>query len=521
MNTTNWLDRSIGYVAPNWALQRQRARIAGALLERHYEAAAGGRRTQGWKKSTGDANAVIGPAIATLRAVARDLARNNPHGKRGVKVIANHVVGWGIMPKAAPANPRANQVWKEWGETTACDADGRNDFYGLQKLALRTIAESGEIIIRRRFRLPEDNLPIPMQIQVFEGDYIDTARTYDLPNGGRILQGVEFDAIGRRVAYWLFAEHPGSAMPNKTAASYRVPAESVLHVYSMERPGQVRGTSWLAAAILKLKDFDEYDDAQLMKQKIAACLAVITSDVDGSGTSLGSVTNEAPLIDSLEPGMILNLPPGRNVEVVQPPRVSEFRDYAEVTLRTVAAGMDLTYEGLTGDYTNLPFSAARMSRLEHWDNVNDWRWQMLVPQMCDPVWAWAMEAALIFGRISGSAPKARWTAPPLPMLDPSNEGTAYQRNVRTGIMSLSEAIRERGYDPVELLDEMAADNATLDRLGLVLDSDPRKTTQQGMVQLADHPGQAYEAKPGAGAPPPADNTGGPSASASASPSASE
>jgi len=102
---------------------------------------------------------------------------------------------------------------------------------------------------------------------------------------------------------------------------------------------------------------------------------------------------------------------------------------------------------------------------------------MLIPQFCDPVWGWAMEVAGIFG-LKG-APAAAWTAPPLPMIEPDREGLAYQRNIRTGIMTLSESIRERGYDPEEVMAEMAADNAKLDKLGLILDSDARNTTQAG------------------------------------------
>jgi capsid protein len=74
-------------------------------------------------------------------------------------------------------NQKALDAWKAWAGTTACDADGRHDFYGLQKLVMRAIVESGEVLVRRRFRLPEDGLPIPMQLQILEADYIDTSRT--------------------------------------------------------------------------------------------------------------------------------------------------------------------------------------------------------------------------------------------------------------------------------------------------------------------------------------------------------
>jgi capsid protein len=67
----------------------------------------------------------------------------------------------------------------------------------------------------------------------------------------------------------------------------------------------------------------------------------------------------------------------------------------------------------------------------------------------------------------------------MPMIEPDKEGLAYQRLIRTGITTLSEVIRERGYDPETVWKEMAADNKRLDELGLVLDSDARNTTQAG------------------------------------------
>lgn len=482
-----WIDRFAKSVSPKWALERMRTRLAYDLLARHYEAASTGRRTQGWRRTSGDAEAVAAGSLSRLRDHANDLVRNNPHASSAVSTVADHVVGWGIVPSTT--DRRATRLWEEWGETTACDADGRSDFYGLEKLMMRTVAVSGECLVRRRIRKVEDDLPIPIQIQVLEPDYIDTSKTgIRLPNGGEITSGVEFDAIGRRVAYWLFPEHPGSNL-YMAAASRRVSAENIVHVFQQLRPGQVRGVSWFAPVILALKDFDEYVDAQLMKQKIAACLAAIYTDPNGAAGGLGVAMageidgegNPGPEWDSLGPGAILTGPPGRDVEIVQPPRVAEFAQYSEVSLRMIATGFGVNYEDLTGDYTELPFSAARMSRLRHWARVEGWRWQTMVPQACQPVWRWAMQAGMIMNRVS-NIPNAEWTAPPLPMIDPDKEGLANTRLVRSGLQSLSETLRERGYNPETVLAELARDFERLDALGLVLDIDPRKMTQAGQAQ---------------------------------------
>lgn len=476
----HWIDRVTAPIAPRWTLQRQRARLAAELVQRHYEAASAGRRTQTWKRSAGDANSAIGPGLSKLREVARDLVRNNPYAESALNTIVDHTVGWGIVARPSPRNDKVETLWKQWAESTDCDADERNDFAGLQKLVMRTVVESGEVLVRRRLRRPSDGLAIPIQIQVLEPDFLDTSKDVSqLPNGGRIIHGVEFDAIGTRVAFWLFRDHPGSSLPG-SRTSTRVPAESVTHVYDQKRAGQVRGVTWFAPVLLRFKDFDEFEDATLMKQKIAACLAVITSDVDGSAAPLGTVDAASPNVDSIEPGMIINAPPGRTIEVIQPPSVREYSDYTKTALRAIATGLGVSYEDLTGDYGNLPFSAARMSRIRHWSRVEDWRWRLLAPQFLDPVWAWVMEAAQVMGQ--QNAPGVEWTPPPMPMLEPDKEGLAAARLVRAGIKTQSEAIRECGYDPERFFAEMAADNKKLDALGIILDSDARKTTQSGQLQ---------------------------------------
>jgi lambda family phage portal protein len=472
-----------------------RARAAVELVARHYEAAAAGRRTQGWNRSSVDANAASAQGLANLRSVARDLVRNNAYAKRALRTIVEHTVGWGIaamLPRTIPNRTRALEAWAAWAGTPACDAEGRQDFAGLQKQVMRTVAESGEALVRRRWRRLEDGLPIPMQLQILEPDYLDT--TLDgvgLPGGARIIQGVEFDAIGRRVAYRLFREHPGAQFTNARGygVSDRIPASEILHVYEPGRAGQVRGVPWFAAVTLRMKDFDEYEDAALMKQKIAACLAVMTTDIDGSAPALGTTASEQPEVDTLGPGMILNLPPGRSVSVVDPPTVSEHAPYAQTQLRAIASGIGVTYEDLTGDYMNLPFSAARMSRIRHWADVDGWRWGMLIPQFCAPAWAWAMQAAAIVGQVQ-DAPAARWTPPPMPMIEPDKEGIAYQRLIRIGGMTWAEMVRERGYDPDEVLDEIEEWNKKFDAKGVILDSDPRHMSQQGQPTTLQQPKNA-------------------------------
>jgi lambda family phage portal protein len=487
LGVTRW-DRFLIGLAPDWGLRRVKARATAQLIARHFEAAQGSRRTSGWQRSASDANVANQPALAILRELSRDLRRNNGWAKRGVQAIVNNTVGWGILPKpddhSRASSVQALEIWNEWACSTACDYDGRLNFYGLQRLAMETIAESGEVLIVRQPAATVDGLPIPLRLQVLEPDYIDTTRNGIVgADGGPTYQGIEFDRFGRRVAYWMFTSHPGGLRLQTTQFySVRVPADRVIHIYRVDRPGQIRGVPWLASAIARLKDFDDYEDAELMQQKVAACFSAFVTDMDGATSALGEegTDDDGQPIEQLEPGHIEYLPPGKTVTFATPPRVQDGA-FTTRALRRIAVSLGVPYEELSGDYSQVNFSSARMARLAHWQNVSEWREHMLIPQLCGGVWRWAME--LVVGMYGGQAvPCAQWAAPPMPILEPDKEGLAYQRLVRIGAMTWSQMIRELGYDPVAQLDEIERLNQDLDRRGILLDSDPRRATAAGGVQ---------------------------------------
>lgn len=487
----SWWDRLLMGIAPKWGLERVRARARAQMMVRHYEAAqTGSRRTENWYRTISDANAANGPAIAPLRELARDLRRNNGWAKRGVQAIVNNTVGWGIMPKASDRSQgradKALELWEEWANSTACDYDGRLDFYGLQRLAMECIAESGEVVIIKQPANASDGLPIPLRLHVVEPDYIDTNRNGIVGlEGGPIIDGVEFDKFGRRVAYWMYTVHPGSQrLWTQKFQSIRTPVDRILHIYRVDRPGQIRGVSWLASAIARLKDYDDFEDAELMQQKVAACFGAFVTDIDGQANPLGAVEPatdaEGSQIESLEPGHIEYLEPGKNVTFATPPHPTDTTFSARV-LRRIAVSLGVTYEDLTGDYSQVNFSSARMARLSHWANVHEWREHMLIPQMCRGVWGWFMELAAGLNNWP-SIPTARWTAQPMPILEPDKEGLALQRMVRNGFLTWPQAIRQLGEDPRDQLREIADFNERVDDDGIVLDCDPRRVNQNGQVQ---------------------------------------
>jgi capsid protein len=75
--------------------------------------------------------------------------------------------------------------------------------------------------------------------------------------------------------------------------------------------------------------------------------------------------------------------------------------------------------------------------------------------------------------------QVKWIPQGWQWVDPEKEFKAMLLAIRAGLMSRSEAISAFGYDAEDVDREIAADNQRADDLGLIFDSDPRRTSKDG------------------------------------------
>ncbi len=491
-----FIDNLVSYFSPLQALKRKQARLALDMMTRTYDGAKIGRRTDGWYTSGSSANAEIYAAGPRLRDRARDIVRNNPYGRKARRVFADNFVSDGIKPRAATGSDRLNkqimEAWQAW--VPKCNLEGDYDFYGLQAVIVRSVFESGECFVRFR-DMPFDGETVPFQLQVLEADYLDLTRNFEAPTPGNyIRQGIEFDKMGRRVAYWMWPQHPGEnmlIMPR--LQSVRIPADQVMHVFEKDRPGQIRGVSAYASVIMRMKDLDDYDDAELWRKKIESCFAAFVIQNSGSeGPTLGTIAqtpaqanvNGVPgRIEAFRPGMIEYLKPGEDVRFGNPNSDANYANYQRIQLHAVAAGLGITYEQLTGDLSQVNYSSLRAGLLEFRRMIETLRGQVFIPMFCMPVWRRFIDRAYIAGLISKVDYGVNWTAPKFEMIDPLKDAQADTLMMRNGTLTLREAIANHGYDPDDQIDEIAEIFALLDEKNVVLDMDPRHTAQNGYAQI--------------------------------------
>lgn len=457
------IDRFIGWWSPTAGLRRVRARATQDMALRAYDAAKTYASSDWVSAQNTSANAEIRAASGTLREKSRDLVRNNPYAARALNVIVSNVVGAGIKCTIKGRNKtqskQLQKLWDELAYSSKCDAEGRNDFCGLQALAMRTIVESGDVL-----GLKEISLEAP-RIRLLESDYIAVEKD----QGRKLIQGIEIDPTGRRLKYHLYKSHPGDR--DFSLDTFEVKASEIIHAYRQDRTGQLRGVPWSHAVIEPLKDFTDYQNATLIRQKIAACFAgfITTSgnDMFLSATEL-QTRREAEL--QMKPGMFRYLGPGEDLKLATPPGVDGYSDFTRESMRAVAAGYGISYEAMTGDYSQVNFSSGRMGHIEFRRNIDSWRWNMLIPFFCDPFFQWFLEWARMKG-VDTSEANAEWTPPAHTMIDPSKEISADKEAVMAGFKSRSRVIRENGDDPEMVLNEIKEERMAAESLGLRFDTD--------------------------------------------------
>lgn len=466
----------------------QRLNPFNKLSKRRYEGAAKSKRMRNWFTSNANANTEIAQGLTTLRDRSRYLVRNNPFAARAVQAISTNVVGKGIHTQFR--GPNQNEItnpaeidWKAWTQNkSAFDFDGRYDIFGFQRMIMRAVSESGEIIIRKRYSKKSG-----LQYQILESDFLDhTKSVAQLDNGNTVIQGIEFDKQGKKVAYWLFEHHPGGydeVFRKGALVSNRVDAEDIVHPFRQDRPGQARGVPWASPVMVRIKDLDDYEDAQLIRQKIAACFTAFVEDI---GPDLGDDVEsyDEDLSEKLEPGQIEFLPTGKTVKFANPPELQNYDQFTKNVLRSIAAGFGLSYEVLTGDLSMVNFSSARMGWIEFQRNIEVWRKEIVID-------AFLMEVVEDFKRVSKIQGKdfdkyiAVHTPPKREMIDPTKEINAAQDAILSGLSTWSEELMALGKDPQEHFAQYKKDRDLIDRLGLSLQTDARidKTVNNGGTKI--------------------------------------
>ncbi|MEP7307648.1 MAG: phage portal protein [Acidobacteriota bacterium] len=457
-----------------------------------YESASTAPRVRDWNPPDLSAAGATTSA-STIRTRCRDAVRNDSWARAIVETFDDDLIGWGIKPLSRALNEIFRQatqaLWEDW--SAVADADGVLDMAGLQSLIVRTWAVDGECFIRLRYRKPEDGLPVPLQVQILPAEICPIEHTTIGTDGATIQQGIEYDAIGRRIAYWCYDTPPGDELGvSGLGTLHRVPAAQMLHLFDPLRPGQRRGVSMLAPALVRLRELDKYADATLLRLELSSMfVATLKRPPELGQDDLNPLTGrpfettpDGRAVLQMSPGAFQELYPDEDLTFNDPPDPPVgFDAYVQHELRAAGAAVGVPLECFTHAWGATNDRLARVVLNQYRRRLHRLLWSVVVPQVLRPLWnAWFKLAIGIqalpinpdmyledrLGRVT-FVPHAH------AYVHPVQDVASYREAVRSGLTSRAAAVAEQGED-AELIDaQNAADNARADKLGLKYDSDGR------------------------------------------------
>ena len=460
----------------------------------HYGASRTKANVRGWNSYSGSAKEDIEDNLDLLRQRSRDAYMGIPSAAAALKTLRTNVIAGGLMPSpqidgdflgmsSGQVEELQAHILREfslWADSTACDADRVDDFYGLQQLAFLSFLMNGDAFVTLTLK-PRPGQPYDLRVRLIEADRVCSPNYRDRMTPGDVLgrrvesivQGVETDADGMVVAYWICNRHPLSSLANQAGplewtrveAYGKTGRPNVLHVMNRERPGQVRGVPIMAPVLEALKQLGRYTEAEITAAVISAMFTVfVKSATVQDGRPIGEAIPPEQLIDSqdqnsieLAPGAVISLNPGEDVQFADPKHPNSGYDaFFNAMIKEIGAALEIPPEVILKQFTQ-NFSSARGSLNEFWRTcgmMRDW----FADDFCQPIYEALFAEAVARGRIQApgffSDPVIRkaytecmWNGPSRTALNPSQEVEAAVKRVDAGFSTAEdEAAQLTGSD---------------------------------------------------------------------------
>lgn len=464
---------------------------------------------------------------------SRDAVLNDGYASGAVAIHKDNIVGNQFRLNARPDLEALGIDDEEWafnfqrivearfnsfGESTKnwFDAQGVNDFTMLIRQAVGMFIIHGEVLGVLEW-ISEKRRPFATAVQVIN------PRRLCNPNGlsddEHISSGIERDGYGRAIAYHILKAHPYDLrQPEKATTWARIEAETqwgrpqVIHVIEQLLSDQTRGISELVSVLKQMRMTRRFQDVELQQAVLqASYAATIESDLpnhiiaevmganpnapsfeDAAISMLSSIAHHKPSRDLqidgtripvLHPNTKLNLQ-----QLGQPSGVGS--SYEQSLLRHIAAGLGISYEQFSRDYTKTNYSSARASMNETYKFMQA-RKKIVADKTASIIYRAWLEEQIQLGHIPLPKGKNRnwiysdpaimdalsccsWIGASRGQIDEMKETQASILRVNFGLSTMELEAAKLGLDWREMLKQRKREQNFVKELGLVLSDGAEK-----------------------------------------------
>lgn len=447
--------------------------------------------TQSWLKVSKPINQEIRDDLERIRARSRDLAKNDVHVKKFIRLVKSNVVGRkGVILQSKVKNSDGTldviacnaieSAWREFGKWGIANIKGDRTFVDLQNLFWDHVLRDGEVLIIKHKRSSVNKFGYALQF--VDPELLSIKNNQTLKGGNQVRMGVETDFSGRAVAYHLtstdtthdhFYEFHGQGY-------IRLPADRIIHRFYSDYADQVRGMPEIAVAMTRLKNLDGYEQAEIISKRVSAAkMGFFSRNAEGEGYE-GEEHDDYVSMDA-SPGSIDELPHNVNFSTFDPSHDgSSYDAFVKSALKGIASGLGVSYHSLASDLEGVNYSSGRLGALEDRDTfmaMQDW----FIDCFIEPVFKEWLYHSVMRGAIkTAQGGTLRYTAEDITRyedaifqgrrwlwVDPAKDMIANEKAVTLGLTSRAAIIREQGRDPDDVFNEIAEENRRLKELGIL------------------------------------------------------
>lgn len=443
--------------------------------KRSFDAAKMNRLVASWLSVTSSINAELKEGIDALRARARDLELNEPMARRYLaSVVANVIGARGVQLQARVAengmqdklaNAAIEAAWNRFGRVGVFDISGRMSRNDFERAVIKCIARDGEALIIEHFGADNE---FKYALQLVDVNLIATQKNFTLPNGNRVIMGVEIDKLGKPVAYHLHKSAFGDTS-GTVRETERHSADNIIHLFLADSPEQVRGYSWMHASMIRMFHLKKYQEFALVASAVGASKMGFFVTPEGVGQPIADGEDEITGASYKEAaaGQFDVLPEGWDFRSFDPDYPhAMYGDFIKSAKRDIASGLNVSYNSLANDLEGVNFSSIRSGLLEEreqWMVYQDW----FISCFEERVYANWMRSALLAKSIvleNGNALPAtkrekfmahEFLARRWPWVDPLKDEQAYNEAMKRGGASPYKIAAQKGEDAEDILDDIA------------------------------------------------------------------
>lgn len=428
---------------------------------------------------------LFGNAMRSLRNRARNLERQSVMAFGVLDRCVENVISTGIKIRPTSSVPAFNKaikkLWNDWTKGKRADARRMLTWSQIQQLAYRAVLRDGDVGIL----LIDDGTGL--SIQLIDANSIATPTDRPTRN---IRDGVEIDASGRPVAYWVRSIDANSQVKFK-----RVEARDLIFYHRSPRFDVVRGESAFNGSFRTFENTEGYFEAVVVAARIGASAALIRRRKNRAPLTAKTEANQRPRNVPIEPGMINEIDSDDELLAFNPAQpTQQFPEAIRTFCRVIGLKFGLTVQRVLLDFSSTNYSVSRSTALQE-QRFAEPEQLNFVESVLRRIYQWFVSKMIKLGLVVDDKGKPiaepdnswefEWVPPARPLVEPAKDAPGLKMLVDMNVESYRNIAESFGYELDQLMDDNAVDVKKMKELGLYHDENADTSTEDDDDDLVD------------------------------------